>query len=224
MNAVVARDLRLGYGDGPDVVRDVNLEVRRGETVAILGASGCGKSTLVKAIAGLITPRSGTLEVLGKRFPQRPGAGAVGYVPQRLGLVRHTSVLDNVVHGGLHETTFFQSLLHRAPPDIVERSWHALEQVGLADKAHDPVHRLSGGQQRRTAVARALVQRPQLLLADEFLGELDPDTAATVMAAVATLPEDHGTTVILVEHHLDQARRLTDRVLRLGAAGLEVVP
>jgi phosphonate transport system ATP-binding protein len=214
-------DLRLGYGRGPDVVRGASLEVHPGETVAILGPSGGGKSTLLKAVAGLLPPRGGLLEVLGTRLPARPPRGAVGYVPQRLGLVRHTSVLDNVIHGGLHETPWLQSLLHRVPPHLHQRGELALAALGLGDKAEEPIHRLSGGQQRRVAVARALVQRPQLLLADEFLGELDPATTEVVVTAVKALQAETGMAIVLVEHQLDQAMRIADRVYRFKGGALE---
>lgn len=218
--ALRLRGLRAGYRGGPDVLHGVDLDLPAGGSVAVLGESGGGKSTLIKVAAGLVPVRGGTLRVLGATAPARPPRGGVGYVPQRLGLVRHTSALDNVVHGGLHETTPLQTLFHRAPAAVVERAWDALRSVGLEDKAHEPIHRLSGGQQRRTAVARALVQRPRLLLADEFLGELDPRTARTVADAVRSLREEHGTAVLMVEHRLDQARAVADRVLRMEAGRL----
>lgn len=213
--ALRLRGVHAGYGGRPDILAGIDLEVQAGEAVAILGPSGGGKSTLLKAVARLAHVRRGTVEVLGAKAPARPPRGAVGYIPQRLGLVRHTSVLDNVEHGGLHETTWWQSLLHRAPAHVMGRAEAALDAVGLGDKAHEPIHQLSGGQQRRVAVARALVQRPRLLLADEFLGELDPRTAGSVAAAVRSLRESHGTAVLLVEHHQEQAQRIADRVYRL---------
>jgi ABC-type phosphate/phosphonate transport system ATPase subunit len=197
------------------------LDVAPGETVAILGPSGGGKTTLLKAVAGLLPPRGGLLEVLGTQLPQRPPRGSVGYVPQRLGLVRHTSVLDNVIHGGLHETKWLQSLLHRVPAHLGERGARALAALGLADKTDESIHRLSGGQQRRVAVARALVQRPRLLLADEFLGELDPATTEVVVTAVKALQKETGMAIVLVEHQLDQAIRIADRVYRFKGGALE---
>lgn len=216
-----AAGLRLGYRRGPDVVAHADLDLAEGETVAILGPSGGGKTTLLKAIAGLVPPRSGTLEVVGARWPAAPVRGTVGYIPQRLGLVRHTSVLDNIVHGGLHETPLGHSLLHRTPSRLMERSRDALARLGLADKEDTPVHALSGGQQRRVAIARALVQRPRLLLADEFLGELDPANMEAVINAVKGLQRETGMGLVLVEHHLEQAMRLADRVYRLKAGQLQ---
>lgn len=220
MGALRLAGLRVAYHGHADVLRGVDLELARGEAAAITGPSGGGKSTLLKTIAGLMPPAGGSMEILGHPYPDRPPKGSIGYVPQRLGLVRHTSVLDNVQHGALHLATRWQSLLHRSPAGATERSWDAIRQVGLEDKAHDPIHRLSGGQQRRVAVARTLVQRPRLLLADEFLGELDERTAGTVAAAVRRLQEEEGTTVLLVEHNIEQAQRVADRVYRLEAGHL----
>ncbi len=223
MDALRLQGLRAGYGRGPDVVRDIDLRVEQGEIVAILGPSGGGKSTILKAVAGLAGVRGGTMDLLGVRHPVRPVRGSIGYIPQRLGLVRHTSVLDNVEHGGLHTTTLVQSLLHRVPDEITRRSHDALDQVGLGEKGDWPIHRLSGGQQRRVAIARALVQQPRLLLADEFLGELDPVTVDLVADAVRRLTEEHQTAVLMVEHRLDQALDLADRVYRLEQGRLEEV-
>lgn len=214
-------NLRLGYGREPDVVQGATLDLARGETAAILGPSGGGKTTLVKAVAGLVPPRSGQLDVLGAVSPMRPPRGSVGYVPQRLGLVRHTSVLDNVLHGGLHETPMLQSLLHRVPRHIQDRAEAALAALGLEGKEEEPIHRLSGGQQRRVAVARTIVQRPRLFLADEFLSELDATTMDAVIGAVKALQAETGMAILLVEHQLDQALRIADHVYRLKGGHLE---
>lgn len=221
MPALRLRGLAVGYDR--DLLHDLQLELGVGEAVAIMGPSGEGKSTLLKTIAGLVPPRAGSMDVLGHPHPDRPPKGSLGYVPQRLGLVRHTSVLDNVHHGALHLATRWQNLLHRAPPGATERSWAAIRSVGLEDKAHEPIHQLSGGQQRRVAVARTLVQRPRLLLADEFLGELDEHNAAVVAGAVRQLQEEDGTAVLMVEHRLDQARRVADRVFCIKDGRLEEV-
>ncbi len=223
MHALRLQGLRAGYGRGPDVVSGIDLQVQPGEIVAILGPSGGGKSTILKAIAGLAQVREGSMDLLGVSHPTRPLRGSIGYIPQRLGLVRHTSVFDNVEHGGLHTTTFWQSVFHRVPDEIVQRSHDALDAVGLTEKGDWPIHRLSGGQQRRVAIARALVQQPRLLLADEFLGELDPATITLVSGAVRTLTKEHQAAVLMVEHRLDQALDIADRVFRLESGRLEEV-
>ncbi len=208
-------DVEVGYSGHSALAKGINLQLMPGESVAVMGSSGCGKSTLLKTVAGLVPLHGGRMEVLGTHHPARPGKGELGYVPQRLGLVRHDTVLDNVRHGALHEASWWQSLLHRIPESATERAWKALESVGLADRAHDPILRLSGGQQRRVAVARTLVQRPKLLLADEFLGELDTHTASTVAKAVRQLQRESGTAVLMVEHQLDQARTVADRIFTI---------
>lgn len=221
MDALRFEHLRLGYGRGPDLVTGATLRVPAGSTVAILGPSGGGKTTILKAVAGLIEPRFGQLEVLGHSHPDRPAPGRIGYIPQRLGLVRHTSVLDNVLHGGLHRTPWHMSLRHRVPESIAKDAQAILATLGLGDKADVSVHRLSGGQQRRVAIARSLVQAPELLLADEFLGELDPATMNTVTAAVQAQQERTGMTLVIVEHQMEQALHLADAVYRLKGGRLE---
>jgi ABC-type phosphate/phosphonate transport system ATPase subunit len=223
VNAVRLRGLHVGYGMGPDVVRGVDLDVPEGGSLAILGPSGGGKSTLLKTLAGLLMPRRGTLDVLGHAWPERPPAGSVGYVPQRLGLVRHATVLENAMQGALHDTPMWRMLLRRPDAEVTERAYEALESVGLAEKAHVAVHRLSGGQQRRAAVARTLVQRPRLLLADEFLGELDPVTVDMVVGAVQHLQRKTGMSAVFVEHHIDQARRIAANVRRMDGGILHEI-
>ncbi len=220
MYAARLHDVCLGYPDHPDIVRSASLDVHPGETIAILGPSGGGKTTLLKALAGLIRPRRGDLEVLGYKAPACPPRGSVGYVPQRLGLVRHATVLQNALQGALHETPWWRSLAGRPDPDVLDRAQAALAGLGLEELQHQVVHRLSGGQQRRVATARALVQHPQLLLADEFLGELDPATVTTVLEQVVALQKRSNMAVVLVEHQLDQAMRVASRIFQLKAGVL----
>lgn len=201
-----------GYPSARPVVEGVDLVVRPGEVVALVGPSGAGKTTLLRTAAGLLRPYAGTVTVLGRRWPERCPRGTIGYIPQRLGLVHHATTLENVAMGGLHREPAYRNLLRLPTARLVAEAEAALDAVGLLDKADAPVKELSGGQQRRTAIARALLQRPRLLLADEFLGELDRQTAATVQAAVLHLAETQGTAILLVEHHLTKAHTMADRV------------
>ncbi|MDP6864150.1 MAG: ATP-binding cassette domain-containing protein [Candidatus Poseidoniaceae archaeon] len=197
-NLVTLKDLCVGY-DTP-LISGINLKVGKGEVIAVLGPSGLGKTTLLRTIAGLVAPIDGEVEV------NVPNRGGLGYIPQRLGLVRHSSVWTNVSLGAK-----VTGLKHH---DRERRVAEAIEKMGLQDKITEPVRRLSGGQQRRVATARTIAQRPRLILADEFLGELDDENANQVLIAVLELVEQ-GSTLIMVEHHEERAIEIADRVWRI---------
>ncbi len=191
-------NLSIGYDK--TLVSNVNLEVGRGEVIAVLGPSGLGKTTLLRTIAGLVTPLEGEVILNVTR------RGGLGYIPQRLGLVRHSSVWTNVGLGAM-----VSGLNRLQREEIIAES---IIKMGLEDKIKEPVRRLSGGQQRRVATARTLAQSPPLILADEFLGELDDDNVELVMASVLELVKK-GSTLIMVEHHEERAIEFADRIWRI---------
>ena len=191
--------LVIGY-DHP-LVKPITLDVHSGEIIAILGPSGIGKTTLVRTIAGLVRPLDGNFSLHVQR------RGSLGYIPQRLGLVRHATVAHNVSLGARLSVGWSRTMFK----DRKERTYEAIRTLGIEEKASEPVRRLSGGQQRRVATARTLAQRPRLMLADEFLGELDQTNVDIVLGAVHELVED-GTAVIMVEHHEDNAMDFATRI------------
>ena len=191
--------LVIGY-DHP-LVKPITLDVHAGEIIAILGPSGIGKTTLIRTIAGLVRPLDGTFSLHVKR------RGSLGYIPQRLGLVRHATVAHNVSLGARLSVGWSRTMFK----DRKERTYEAIRTLGIEEKASEPVRRLSGGQQRRVATARTLAQRPRLMLADEFLGELDQTNVNIVLGAVHELVED-GTAIIMVEHHEDNAMDFATRI------------
>ena len=190
-------NLVIGYNE--PLVEPISLEVGEGEVIAILGVSGIGKTTLLRTIAGLVPPIKGSYRLKVDK------KGGLGYIPQNLGLVRHASVANNVGLGaGVRlEWTMFS--------ERRKRTEDALKAVGLTEKSSEPVRRLSGGQKRRVATARTLAQRPQLILADEFLSELDENNASAVMEAVHPLVV-HGSSLIMVEHNPKYVIRYASRV------------
>ena len=180
---------------------DISARINSGEVIAVLGPSGVGKTTLVRTIAGLIEPIGGRVDLHVDR------RGGLGYIPQKLGLVRHASVYHNVNLGARASLPVLQG-------DSMERKKRvnsALIALGIEEKTAEPVRRLSGGQLRRVATARALAQRPSLLLADEFLSELDHNTVDVVVAAVKEML-DAGTSMVMVEHHEENVALLATRV------------
>ena len=196
---LVLENLSIGYN--AVLASEISASINAGEVIAVLGPSGVGKTTLVRTIAGLIEPIGGSVDLHVDR------RGGLGYIPQKLGLVRHASVYDNVNLGARASLTVLQG-------DSMERKKRvnsALIALGIEEKTAEPVRRLSGGQLRRVATARALAQRPSLLLADEFLSELDHNTVDVVIAAVKEML-DAGTSMVMVEHHEENVALLATRV------------
>jgi len=198
--AILSLDqLSIGYDD--PLVEPITLEVKPGEIIAILGPSGIGKTTLIRTVAGLVRPLDGSFELNIER------RGGLGYIPQRLGLVRHATVAHNVSLGARMRVKWSLEMFKERK----ERTFEALRTLGIENKASEPVRRLSGGQQRRVATARTLAQRPEIMLADEFLGELDQANVDIVLGAVLDLVES-GTAVIMVEHHEDNVLNFATRI------------
>lgn len=196
--------LTVGY-DKP-LISDLTTTINSGEIIAILGPSGIGKTTLIRTIAGLIAPLKGSVEVL---VPKR---GGLGYIPQRLGLVRHMSVKANVELGARCRTSIWYPAFAPLPKHLRDEVKEAIEKLGIFEHLNDPVRILSGGQQRRVATARALAQKPQIILADEFLGELDDDNVEIVLRIVKQLVRQQGCALVMVEHHEEVARSIADRI------------
>ncbi|MGH9794556.1 MAG: ABC transporter ATP-binding protein [Candidatus Acidiferrales bacterium] len=185
-------------------LRGVSLEIQEGEMVAVMGASGSGKSTLMNIIGCLDRPSRGAYLLDGVDVTNMTKVELakirntkIGFVFQQFNLLSRTSALENV-----ELPTIYAGL---PPEQRRERAQQALEQVGLADRAHHHPSQLSGGQQQRVAIARALVNHPSILLADEPTGNLDSRTSVEVMDIFQRLNGEHGMTVILVTHEHDIA-------------------
>jgi phosphonate transport system ATP-binding protein len=227
--ALAVRDLVKTFRDGTVRVLDgVSLAIAHGERVALVGANGCGKSTLLRCALRLIEPDSGTVALDGRdltalrgRELRRARAG-VGFVFQKHNLVPRLSVLTNVVHGalarGLSLRAWRQSF---APAHERALALECLALVGLSHLAARRAGELSGGQSQRVAVARALMQQPSLILADEPVASLDPVAGEEVMELFTRLCREQGITLLFVSHHLEHALRYADRLVAMQKGRIE---
>jgi phosphonate transport system ATP-binding protein len=217
------RDLEKRFGAGNAVISGLDLDIARGSSVAIIGANGTGKSTLIRMLVRLVEPTAGSITTLGHDVVGlEPKAlkqlrAKVGFVFQRHNLVMRLSALSNVVHGVQSRMSgprsWAQSL---APGPVRAEAMHCLARVGLADKAMARVDTLSGGQSQRVAVARMLMQRPSLVIADEPDASLDPKSGEEVMAILAALAAEQDATLIFVSHRMENALRFSGRIVGLG--------
>ncbi len=209
------------YPDGTVALRDVSFEVEDGEFLAVIGLSGSGKSTLLRCINRLIEPTEGRIlwndiDITAAQGEElRHIRRQIGFIFQQFNLVKRSSVLTNVLTGRLGYVNPWLSLLHIFPEKDHERALAALERVGIAEKAHNRADQLSGGQQQRVGIARALMQEPELILADEPVASLDPVLAHSILRYLEQLNKEDGLTVLCSLHFLDLVHRYATCVVGL---------
>ncbi|MBK5528994.1 phosphonate ABC transporter ATP-binding protein [Pseudomonas sp. TH08] len=217
------RQLTKHYGSNP-VLRGIDLEVAAGEFVVVLGQSGAGKSTLLRCINRLARADSGTLNVAGIDALACPDTTVlrreVAMIFQHHNVVPRLSVLKNVLTGRLGSVGTLTSILQLFRRDDVALAMQCLERVELAHKASERTDSLSGGQKQRVGIARALTQRPQVILADEPIASLDPKTARLVLQYLRDATRELGITVLCNLHQVEYAREFGDRVVGLAHGSL----
>jgi phosphonate transport system ATP-binding protein len=229
---LAVRGLTKIYDNGVAALQSVDFEVRRGEFLGVIGLSGSGKSTLLRCINRLVEPSAGEILLGGQDVLKLSGAELraarkrVGMVFQHFNLIARKSVLVNVLTGDLASTSTWKSLAGGFTHEARERARKLLEVVGLADKERVRASDLSGGQQQRVAIARSLMQGPELLLADEPVASLDPSTSHSVMQYLERANREFGVTILCNLHFLSLVRQYTTRVIALkgGRIVYEGVP
>ncbi|MDF1751464.1 MAG: phosphonate ABC transporter ATP-binding protein [Verrucomicrobiales bacterium] len=215
--------LEKKYATGDLALRGVDLSIDAGEIVAIIGPSGAGKSSLIRCVNRLVEPTAGSIEIDGIDVVSLSGSqlreqrSRIGMIFQSFALVDRLSVMENVLCGALSRTGFWASWFRKFAEGDVDRALTLLEKVGLSDHVNKRADALSGGQRQRVGIARALLQKPLLLLADEPTASLDPKTSKEVMTILRELVTEEGLTTIVNLHDVPLAKACATRIVGLSA-------
>ncbi len=225
--ALEVRGLTKEYRRGVPVLSDISIVIPSHGITAVIGPSGTGKSTLIRCINRLVEPTAGQILFHGLDLAQLRGKALremrrrIGMVFQEFNLVERLTVMENVLSGRLGYVTPFKAWLRKYPREDINAAWELLDTVGLTQFANQRADALSGGQRQRVGIARAIMQRPELLLADEPTSSLDPKTSVEIMELLVSLTVGRGIPVILNIHNVPLAKRFATHVI--GMAGGNIV-
>jgi phosphonate transport system ATP-binding protein len=215
------KNLTKIYPDGTEALTDVSFTVDPGEFLVVIGLSGSGKSTLLRCINRLVDPTEGQI-IWGGRNIERAESSElrrfrreIGMIFQHFNLVNRLSVTQNVLSGRLGYANPWKSMMYRFPQEDRQMAARAIERLGLSVQANKRASELSGGQRQRVGIARALMQNPSMILADEPVASLDPVLAHTILGYLEKLNREDGITVICSLHYLDLVQRYASRVIGL---------
>ena len=222
--AVLLRAAGKTYGETV-ALAPISLEISSGERVAVLGPSGSGKTTLLNLIGGVIHPDHGSVSLAGRDLStMRPGrelAGLVGVMHQQFDLVPHLAVVHNILAGRLGEWSLWRSVVSLISARDRHLARDAVERVGIPDKLYERTSRLSGGEQQRVALARLLLQQPDVVVADEPVSSLDPARADDLMSLLATMVSDTDKTLVASLHSVTLAKRYFTRAIGLRSGEVQ---
>jgi phosphonate transport system ATP-binding protein len=225
--ALSIRHLDKSYSRGKPVLRDVSLEIGASGITAIIGPSGTGKSTLIRCVNRLVEPTAGEIHFQGADLVKLDRRGLrlarrqIGMVFQEYNLVERLTVMENLLCGRLGYVSPLKAWLRKYPQADLDRAFSLLDTVGLAGFANQRADSLSGGQRQRVGIARAIMQEPKLLLADEPTSSLDPKTSVEIMALISEMCRGNGIPVMINMHDVELAKRFADRII--GMSGGQIV-
>jgi phosphonate transport system ATP-binding protein len=212
------------YRAGEPVLKNINLEIEASGLTAIIGPSGTGKSTLIRCINRLIDPTAGQIKLRGEDLAQLKGKSLrearcrIGMVFQEYNLVERLTVMENVLCGKLGRLPIWRPLLRKFSEEDISRAFELIDSVGLSQEfASRRADALSGGQRQRVGIARALMQEPGLILADEPTSSLDPKTSVEIMELLNQVSKERDVPVIVNIHNVDLARRFASRIIGMSA-------
>ena len=211
-------DLKKTFENGSPALKGVNLRINKGEFVSILGPSGSGKTTLLRTINGLETSSGGEIYFDNKKIDNSNISEVqkkTGMIFQEFNLVNNLSAINNVLTGLLNSSNKFLSLFYLFSKKQKIEALKSLETVGLLEKSYSRSDELSGGQRQRVGIARAIIKKPLLLLADEPVASLDPKSSNLILSLLKQINQEFGTTILCNLHQVDLAKKYSDRVIGL---------
>jgi len=212
------KNLKKTFQSGAEALRGVDLKVNKGEFISILGPSGSGKTTLLRSINGLENIDSGEIffesEKINKIYLPEVQK-KTGMIFQEFNLVNNLSAINNVLTGLLNSSSKFLSMFYLFTREQKLQALKALETVGLLDKAYSRADELSGGQRQRVGIARAIIKKPTLLLADEPVASLDPKAAGLIMSLLKKINKEFKITIVCNLHQVELASQYSDRIVGL---------
>lgn len=203
------------------ILNNLSMNVPQGNAVTIMGPNGAGKTTLLKVALGLLKPTSGELYFFGKRGLDKESQKLLGYIPQNLGLVNELSVYSNVMMGALRRMPRWRSITGMYTKDLVDDAYSLMYDLKISHLKDVKIKKLSGGEKQRVAIARTLIQKPSIILADEMTASLDFKAAVTVMEIFAEIKKKMKITLLMTHHNPDIARLYSDNVLIMMSGRIE---
>lgn len=221
MTLLEVENLGKSYNTQTQVLKDVNFTVEAGEFVSVIGPSGAGKSTLLRCINRMVDINEGKVFFNGndvgalKKKDLRKLRTDIGMVFQHYNLVPRLTVIENVLHGRFGYKNTIQGVLGRFSEEEKERAFYLLEKLGIEEHAYKRCDQLSGGQQQRVGICRALIQDPKLILCDEPIASLDPNSSKIIMDHLQSITSDLGITCIVNLHQVEVAQNYSDRIIGL---------
>ena len=224
--SLIVKDLVKEYVPGKPVLKNISFEVSGCSTVAIIGPSGTGKSTLLRCINRLIDPTGGTITVAGHEISRLSGKNLrlarhhVGMVFQEFNLVERLSVIENVLCGRLGFVPIWRAWLRKYEQADIDRAFELIDQVGLTDFATTRADALSGGQRQRVGIARAVMQNPEVIMADEPTSSLDPKTSVEIMELLNDFSRSHDIPVLINIHDVNLAKRFATRIIGMSQGNI----
>lgn len=226
MTILAVKGLEKTYPTGQRALSGVDLVIDKPQVIAVIGSSGAGKSTFIRCINRLVEPSKGSIKLGDLELTSLDGNALrnvrrrIGMIFQEFNLVERLSVMQNVLCGRLGYVGLFASLRYRFPPDDIQAAFELLDRVGLSGYHNQRADALSGGQRQRVGIARALMQRPELLLVDEPTASLDPKTSRQIMRLIRELASERNTPALVNIHDVALAKSFADRIIAFKAGVL----